>query len=181
MARLVHREVIRGHVAAQLRLRQDLGEELLGDVLVQQALAVLRERRRLQWTTSLRAGLYSEEGRPSVPPEALLKASVLMAMYSIRSERAFCERLNYDLLFKWCLDMRIDKTSQSRRPRIEEPFGWMKTIAGGHQLRYISRERNNTSCRLDVGREAQTRVRRIQHRLVPVGLRYSGTKIVRHQ
>ena len=53
--------------------------------------------------------LYSAEGRPSVPPEALLKASVLMAMYSIRSERAFCERLNYDLLFKWFLDMRIDQ------------------------------------------------------------------------
>jgi transposase len=53
--------------------------------------------------------LYSSEGRPSVPPEALLKASVLMAMYSIRSERAFCERLNYDLLFKWFLDMRIDQ------------------------------------------------------------------------
>jgi hypothetical protein len=38
-----------------------------------------------------------------------LKATVLMAMYSIRSERAFCERLNYDLLFKWFLDMRIDQ------------------------------------------------------------------------
>ncbi len=48
-------------------------------------------------------------GRHSVPPEALLRASVLMAMYSIRSERAFCERLNYDLLFKWFLDMRIDQ------------------------------------------------------------------------
>ena len=44
-----------------------------------------------------------------VPPEALLKATVLMAMYSIRSERAFCERLNYDLLFKWFLDLRIDE------------------------------------------------------------------------
>src|SRR3954466_15488407 len=32
-----------------------------------------------------------------------------MAMYSIRSERAFCERLNYDLMFKWFLDMRIDQ------------------------------------------------------------------------
>jgi hypothetical protein len=39
----------------------------------------------------------------------LLKATVLMALYSIRSERAFCERLNYDLLFKWFLDMRIDQ------------------------------------------------------------------------
>jgi hypothetical protein len=44
-----------------------------------------------------------------VPPETLLKSTVLMAMYSIRSERAFCERLNYDLLFKWFLGMRIDE------------------------------------------------------------------------
>ena len=52
--------------------------------------------------------MYATTGRPSVPPEQLLKATVLMAMYSIRSERAFCERLNYDLLFKWFLDMPID-------------------------------------------------------------------------
>lgn len=54
-------------------------------------------------------GMYAAGGRASVPPETLLKATVLMAMYSIRSERAFCERLNYDLLFKWFLDMRIDQ------------------------------------------------------------------------
>lgn len=53
--------------------------------------------------------MYASGGRRSVPPETLLKATVLMAMYSIRSERAFCERLNYDLLFKWFLDMRIDQ------------------------------------------------------------------------
>jgi len=53
--------------------------------------------------------MYATSGRRSVPPEMLLKATVLMAMYSIRSERAFCERLNYDLLFKWFLDMRIDQ------------------------------------------------------------------------
>lgn len=52
--------------------------------------------------------MYASGGRRSVPPEALLKATVLMAMYSVRSERAFCERLNYDLLFKWFLDMAID-------------------------------------------------------------------------
>src|SRR5215204_1979006 len=52
--------------------------------------------------------MYSTRGRRSVPPEALLKATVLMALYSIRSERAFCERLNYDLLFKWFLDLPID-------------------------------------------------------------------------
>ena len=54
------------------------------------------------------SAMYATTGRPSVPPEQLLKATVLMAMYSIRSERAFCERLNYDLLFKWFLDLPID-------------------------------------------------------------------------
>src|SRR5688572_32240670 len=52
--------------------------------------------------------MYAAGGRASVPPEVLLKSTVLMAMYSIRSERAFCERLNYDLLFKWFLDLPID-------------------------------------------------------------------------
>ena len=53
--------------------------------------------------------MYSAGGRRSVPPETLLKATVLMALYSIRSERAFCEQLNYNLLFKWFLDMRVDQ------------------------------------------------------------------------
>lgn len=53
--------------------------------------------------------MYAPRGRPSVPPEMLLKASVLMALYSVRSERAFCERLSYDMLFKWFLGLRIDE------------------------------------------------------------------------
>ena len=57
------------------------------------------------------AAMYPQRGRPSVPPEMLLKSSVLMALYSIRSERAFCERLNYDMLFKWFLGLRIDERS----------------------------------------------------------------------
>ena len=52
--------------------------------------------------------MYAVGGRPSVPPEQLLKGTVLMALYSIRSERQFCERLNYDLLFKWFLGLAID-------------------------------------------------------------------------
>src|SRR3974377_1097221 len=51
--------------------------------------------------------MYSTIGRPSVPPEHLIKASLLMALYSIRSERQFCERLQYDLLFKWFLGLTI--------------------------------------------------------------------------
>ncbi len=51
-------------------------------------------------------------GRPSIPPETLLKSMLLIALYSVRSERQFCERLRYDLLFKWFLDMNM----------IDEPF-----------------------------------------------------------
>jgi transposase len=51
--------------------------------------------------------MYAERGRPSIPPEHLLKASLLIALYSLRSERQFCERLRYDLLFKWFLDLNI--------------------------------------------------------------------------
>ncbi len=51
--------------------------------------------------------MYADMGRPSIPPEHLLKSCLLIALYSIRSERQFCERLRYDLLFKWFLDLNI--------------------------------------------------------------------------
>lgn len=53
------------------------------------------------------AQMYQDGGRPSIPPEHLLKGSLLIALYSIRSERQFCERLQYDLLFKWFVDLNI--------------------------------------------------------------------------
>lgn len=49
--------------------------------------------------------MYAHMGRPSVPPERLLKGLLLIALYSIRSERQFCEQLQYNLLFRWFLDM----------------------------------------------------------------------------
>lgn len=52
--------------------------------------------------------IYSTVGRPSIPPERLIKAMLLVALYTIRSERQLCERLQYDLLFKWFLDFNID-------------------------------------------------------------------------
>ena len=51
--------------------------------------------------------MYAENGRPSIPPERLLKASLLIALYSVRSERAFCEELEYNLLFRWFLQMDL--------------------------------------------------------------------------
>ncbi len=55
------------------------------------------------------AAAYSGTGRPSVPPERLLKALVLMSLYTVRSERALCERITFDMLFRWFLDMTPDE------------------------------------------------------------------------
>jgi transposase len=49
--------------------------------------------------------IYAKDGRPSTPPETLLKAQILIALYAVRSERLFCERLRYDFLFRWFLDL----------------------------------------------------------------------------
>ena len=55
--------------------------------------------------------LYAEAGAPSIPPEQLLKARVLTALYSVRSERLFCEQLGYNLLWLWFLDREYSEGS----------------------------------------------------------------------
>lgn len=52
--------------------------------------------------------MYAATGRNSVPPETLLKSMLLMALFSVRSERQFCEQLGYNLLFRWFLDMNLE-------------------------------------------------------------------------
>jgi transposase len=79
---------------------------------------------------------YSDQGRPSVPPERLLKALLLQALYAIRSEAQLVERIDTDLLFRWFLDMDpamdvFDATAFTHnRPRLEE-FGIIQRFFGG--------------------------------------------------
>jgi transposase len=54
------------------------------------------------------AELYSSTGRPSIPPEMLLRAMLLQAFYTIRSERQLMERMEFDLLFRWFVGLSID-------------------------------------------------------------------------
>ena len=110
--------------------------------------------------------MYAKRSRPSVPPEHLLKASLLIALYSVRSERQFCERLTYDMraFVTTCrsfeitpqvamkqrhsvLDRRTSRragcaASQRVRKRVEEVFGWLKTVGGGRKLGYCGVARN---------------------------------------
>jgi transposase len=55
------------------------------------------------------AALYSRFGRESIPPERLVRALLLQAFYSIRSERQLVERIEYDLLFRWFVGVGIDE------------------------------------------------------------------------
>lgn len=53
-------------------------------------------------------GLYARVGRPSIPPEMLLRATLLQAFFSIRSERMLMEQINYNLLFRWFVGLSMD-------------------------------------------------------------------------
>ena len=66
--------------------------------------------------------LYATTGRPSIPPEPLLKGQLLVALYSVRSDRLFCQMLDYNILFRGFLDMSLSdaKRDQSNFSRLRE-------------------------------------------------------------
>jgi transposase len=53
--------------------------------------------------------MYARTGRPSVPPERLLRAALLQIFYSVRSERMLMEQMNYNLLFRWFVGLELDE------------------------------------------------------------------------
>lgn len=53
--------------------------------------------------------MYASEGRPSIPPERLLRALLIQASYSVRSERQLMEQLGYNLLFRWFVGLSVDE------------------------------------------------------------------------
>jgi hypothetical protein len=61
------------------------------------------------------AALYSGTGRPSIAPETLLRAMLLQAFYSVRTERQLMERLEYDLLVRWFVGLGVDDPVQHCR------------------------------------------------------------------
>jgi len=73
-------------------------------------------------------GLYASTGRPSIPPERLLRALLLQIFYSIRSERMLMEQLDYNLLFRWFVGMEMD-----------EPV-WEHTVFSKNRQRLLNHE-----------------------------------------
>ena len=104
----------------------------------------------LKELSPLMAQMYSEVGRPSIPPERLLKASLLMALYTVRSERMLCEQLDYNLLFRWFLDLNWDEPgfdhstfSRNRARLLEHDVAgefFRTVVAEAHELKLTSDE-----------------------------------------
>ena len=91
--------VLFSYVDLDARVRKDHPLRLIRAVVTEALLAMEREI----------ASLYSGTGRPSIAPERLLRAMLLQAFYSIRSERQLMERIEFDLLFRWFVGLGIDE------------------------------------------------------------------------
>src|SRR6516225_2490686 len=63
----------------------------------------------LDQMSSLFDALYATTGRPSIPPEKLLRAQLIQMLYSVRSERLLMEEIDYSLLFRWFVGMNMDE------------------------------------------------------------------------
>ena len=59
--------------------------------------------------------MYSAIGRPSIPPEQLLRALLLQVLYTVRSERLLMEQLEYNLLFRWFVGLDIQHASRQNQ------------------------------------------------------------------
>jgi transposase len=90
-------------------------------------------------------GLYSSTGRPSIAPEKLLRALLLQAFYSIRSERQLMEQLNFNLLFRWFVGLGVDdrvwdaSTFCHNRDRLLEADVAAKLLGGVVEHRKVRR------------------------------------------
>src|SRR6201993_1810818 len=75
--------------------------------------------------------LYAKTGRPSIAPEKLLRALLLQALYSVRSERMLMEQLNYNLLFRWFVGLNMDEGV------------WHRTVYTKNRERLLTADRDN--------------------------------------
>jgi hypothetical protein len=96
--------------------------------------------------------MYAKVGRPSIPPEQLLRAQLLQMLYSVRSERLLMEEMDYNILFRWFVGLNLDDPVWDATV-YQEP----RPIAGGRSGQGISVAGGGTGARerMDFGRAFQ--------------------------
>src|SRR5262245_8861597 len=87
------------YLSPEMRVRADHPLRAIR-AMADQALASMSERFD---------GMYAKTGRPSIPPEKLLRAQLIQMLYSIRSERLLMEEIDYSMLFRWFVGMNLDE------------------------------------------------------------------------
>src|SRR6476620_2624021 len=87
------------YLSPEMRVRADHPLRAIR-VMADQALANMSERFD---------GMYAKTGRPSIPPEKLLRAQLIQMLYSVRSERLLMEEIDYSMLFRWFVGMNLDE------------------------------------------------------------------------
>src|SRR6202047_4543312 len=90
--------------------------------------------------------MYSTVGRPSIPPERLLKASLLMALYTVRGERLLCEQLDYNFLFRWFLDLEADEASFDHSTFSRNRARLLEHEVAGEVLRAVGEQARGLKC-----------------------------------
>lgn len=106
--------------------------------------------------------MYSNVGRPSVPPVRMLKTLLLMVLYSIRRERQVCEQLQYNMLFRWFVDMDLTEPafdpssfSKNRERLIEHDVA--STLSGMLRSRCSTKASQAPSASASLPTRARTR------------------------
>ena len=94
-----HQESLFSYVSVESRIPQDHPLRAVKRMVEQTLVALNRDFTQM----------YSQMGRPSIPPEQLLKALLIQVLYSIRSERMLMEQLDYNMLFRWFVGLGIDE------------------------------------------------------------------------
>jgi hypothetical protein len=95
------------------------------------------------------SALYSNTGRPSIPPEQLLRALLLQILYTIRSERQLMEQLDYNLLFRWFVGLNPDDPIWVPRfSRRTETGCWTAILPRRFSTRCLSTRTPTRFCRM---------------------------------
>lgn len=125
-------------------------EEMIPDKHPLRGIKVRVDRELLRMRPRLNAA-YEHGGRPSIPPEQLIKATLLQALYSIRSERQLCEQIQYNMLYRWFLDMAPDAQA------------WDHSTFTKNRERFAKHDLMGEFFRSSVVRAVQTKAASIEH------------------
>ena len=97
--------------------------------------------------------VYATTGRDSIPPERLLRASLIQTLHSIRSERALIDHIDYNLLYRWFVGLGMDEKVGATPPSAPTAIGcWAKALPAGSSTRCCTWRSGKACSRMSTSR-----------------------------